>query len=151
MTNLVNFHPTTQKWKFDFHRFFLSKVYEVWAKKYRVVVFHGTEQCKIWKNPDLVVLKLAWVNQWTFIRENTQKSTNLYFDGLFLSDVYNVSARKFQRNYVLWHWKMMQNLKENWLVAWKMTIEIWLILMRAVKCLKIFTLMGWFCPKHMKF
>ena len=62
------FSPNHSKVKFDFHGFFLSIVYEVWAKKYRVVVFHGTEQCKIWINPDLVVLKLAWVNQWTFIR-----------------------------------------------------------------------------------
>ena len=37
----------------------------------------------------------------------------------------NVSARKFQRNYVSWHWRMIQNLKENWLVAWKMTWGIW--------------------------
>ena len=29
------------------------------------------------------------------------KSEKLYIDGLFLSKVYNVSARKFQRNYVM--------------------------------------------------
>ena len=28
------------------------------------------------------------------------KSEKLYIDGLFLSKAYNVSARKFQRNYV---------------------------------------------------
>ena len=33
----------------------------------------------------------------------------------------NVSARKFQRNYVWWHWKVIQNLSENWLVTEKMT------------------------------
>ena len=38
---------------------------------------------------------------------------------MFLSKAYNVSVIKFQRIYVSWHW--MQNLKENWLVAWKMT------------------------------
>ena len=27
----------------------------------------------------------------------------LYIDGLFLSEEYNVSVRKFQRNYVSWH------------------------------------------------
>ena len=45
----------------------------------------------------------------------------MYFDGFFLSKAYNVSARKFQRNCVSWHWRVMKNLKENWLVAWKMT------------------------------
>ena len=44
-----------------------------------------------------------------------------YFGGLFLSKAYNVTARKCQRNYVSWHWRFMQNLKENWLVACKMT------------------------------
>ena len=27
-----------------------------------------------------------------------------------MSKAYNVSARKFQRNYVSWHWRVMQNL-----------------------------------------
>ena len=62
-----------------------------------------------------------------------------------------LSVRKFLRNYVSWHWKKMQNLKENWLVAWKMTYGICLIFMRAVECLKICTLIGCFCPRHIKF
>ena len=36
-----------------------------------------------------------------------------YIDGLFLSKAYNVSARKFQKDYVSWHWKVMEDLKEN--------------------------------------
>ena len=31
---------------------------------------------------------------------DTQKSEKLYIDGLFLFKAYNVSVRKFQRNYV---------------------------------------------------
>ena len=38
----------------------------------------------------------------------------------------------------------MQNLKENWLVAWKMTYIIWLIFMQAVEGLKIWNLIGFF-------
>ena len=42
--------------KFHFDGPFLSKEYSVWAKKYRGVVFHDTEQWhKTWINPDLVV------------------------------------------------------------------------------------------------
>ena len=76
------------------------------------------------------------------------KSEKLYFDGLFLSKAFNVSARKFQRNYVSWHWRVMQNLKENWLVAWKITSGICLIFMRAVESLEICTFIGFFCAKH---
>ena len=46
--------------KFHFDGLFLSKVYEVWAKKYKGVIFHDTEQwCKIGIYPDLVFSKLA--------------------------------------------------------------------------------------------
>ena len=95
-----------------------------------------------------MVSKMAWGIGWTFIR--ALKSEKLYFDGFLLYKAYNVSARKCQRNYVSWHWKVMQNLKENWLVAWKMTKETWLIFMRAVECLKICALIGCLCPKHTK-
>ena len=72
------------------------------------------------------------------------KIWKLYTDGFFLSKSYNVSVRQFQSNYVSWHWRVLQNLKENWLVTWKMTIEIWLIFMRAVESLKICTLMCYY-------
>ena len=49
------------------------------------------------------------------------KSEKLYIAELFLLKSYNNSARKAQRDYVWWQWSVMQNLKENWLVAWKMT------------------------------
>ena len=72
------------------------------------------------------------------------KIWKLYTDGFFLSKSYNVSGRQFQRNSVSWHWRVLQNLKENWLETWKMTFEIWLIFMWAVKSLKICTLMCYY-------
>ena len=36
-------------------------------------------------------------------------------------------------------------------MAWKMSQKIWLIFLRAVESLKICTLMGSFCTKHIKF
>ena len=60
-------HSKIQKFHFD--GLFLSKVYEVWAKKNTGVIFHDTEQwCRIWINLDLVVSKMAWGIGWTFIR-----------------------------------------------------------------------------------
>ena len=66
-----------------------------------------------------MVSKLAWGIGWSFIK--AQKNLkNCTLMGSFCRKC-NVSARKFQKNYVSWHWKVMQNLSENWLMAWKMT------------------------------
>ena len=43
--------------------------------------------------------------------QGTQKSENFHFHGLLLSKVYNVWAKKVQRSYVLWQWRVMENLK----------------------------------------
>ena len=43
----------------------------------------------------------------------TRKSQNLHFNGLLLSKVYNVWAKKLQRSYVSWHWTVRQYLKEK--------------------------------------
>ena len=55
--------------KFHFNGILFSKVFEVWAKKYRGVIHYDTEKCcKIWINPDLVISKMAWGIERTFIR-----------------------------------------------------------------------------------
>ena len=50
------------------------------------------------------------------------------FDRLLLLKIYKISAKKVQRSYVSWHWRMMQNLKKmqvmenlkkSWLAVWK--------------------------------
>ena len=64
---------------------------------------------------------ILWFQKWheelgeIFLEHS--KSEKLYIDGLFLWKAYNVLARKFQRNYGSWQRRVMQNLKENWLVA----------------------------------
>ena len=119
-------------------------------KKCRGVMCHYTEEwCKIWGRTNLCFEK--WHKEFGKFWPNTRKSQNLHFNRLLLTKVYNVWAEKLQRSYVLWHWRVMQYLKKNWLVVWKITIGIWLIFMRAVASLKICTLMGSFCPKHITF
>ena len=139
-------HSNVQKCYF--HGIFSSKVYEIWAKKIQrsYLLWHWTVMenlNKLWPW-DFKNEMRNWVN----FHCNTQKSEKLYIDGLFLSKAYNVSARKFQRDYVSWHWRVMQNVKKNWLVAVNMTKEIWLIIRRAGKSLKICTFIGSFCPRH---
>ena len=48
-------------------------------------------------------------------------------NGLLLSNAYNVWAKEVQRRFFSWHWRVIQNLKKNWLVVWKMTWGIWKI------------------------
>ena len=65
---------------------------------------------------------------------------DFHFYGLLLSKVYIVWTETLERSYLSWHWRVVQNLKKNWLVAWKMTWRIWQIFTRALKSIKIGTL-----------
>ena len=65
--------------------------------------------------------------------------------------VYTVSANKVQKSYLSWHWTVIQSIKKNSLLVWKMTGEIWWILTWVVKNLKICTLMEYFCQKYVTF
>ena len=82
---------------------------------------------------------------------SSDKSENLHFDVLLLSIAYKISAKKVQKSYLSWHWRVIQNLKKNWIFVWKMTWVVWWILMQAVESLEIFTLMGYFCRKFVMF
>ena len=62
---------------------------------------------------------------------STQNSQNVNFDWFLLCKVYNVWPKKVQRSYLQWHWIVMQNLKKNQLVVWKMAWTIWQIFTRA--------------------
>ena len=77
----------------------------------------------------------------------TTSLKNFHFHGLLLTKVFIAWAKKVQRNYLSWHWRVMQNLKKNWLVAWKMTWGIWQIFTRTLGSVKIGTLMVSFRPK----
>ena len=51
------------------------------------------------------------------------KFQNLLFDVQLLSMAYKVSAEKVQKSYLLWHWRVIQTLKKNSRLVWKMTWE----------------------------
>ena len=77
-------------------------------------------------------------------------SPNLYFDGLLLSKVYKISAKKVQRSYVSWYWRVMQNLKKSQFVFSKIT-KFWGIFIRELKSLKICTLIVPLCANYITF
>ena len=89
----------------------------------------------------LVVFKLTWgtlqILTWAF------KKICVLIDSLWPQYLYNIWPKKVQRSYLSWHWKVMQILKKNWLVVWRMTWEIWQIFTRALESVKIGT---WWDP-----
>ena len=78
-----------------------------------------------------------------------RRSHYLQFDGMF--KVHKKWVKKLQRSYVSWHWKVMQNLKQNPLVFANVTWGIWRIFTREMESLKIYTLMGYLCPTSIKY
>ena len=84
----------------------------------------------------LVVSKLTW-GIWQILTWAVKSLKNLHFNGLLLNKVYNVWAKKVQRSYVSWHWRVMQNLKKTDLWFWKMAWVIRQIFTRALESLKI--------------
>ena len=89
----------------------------------------------------LVISKLTW-EVWWILTQALESLKNFHFNVLLLSKVYIVWAKKVQRSYLSWHWKVMQNLKKNWHVVWKMTWGIWEIFIRALESVKIGLLWG---------
>ena len=51
---------------------------------------------------------------------------------------YKVSTKKIQKTYHSWHWRMMQNLKKNWLAVSNATWGIWWIFTQPLKSPKMF-------------
>ena len=63
-------------------------------------------------------------------------SPNQYFDRLLFLKECKISAKKVQRNYISWYFRVMQNLKKSRFVLSKMR-RIWWILIWALKSLHL--------------
>ena len=142
MRNLEKFQQCTQKCQnWDFSRILLSKVENIWG-----IMCHDNEEWyKTWRETDWYFEN--WHRNLINFYPSTQRSKKICFNGLLVAKVYNARPKKVQRSYLSWRWRVMQNLKKNSLVVWKMTWEIWQIFTRVLESVKIGTLMGSFCPK----
>ena len=141
--NLVNFHANS--WKSEnLHLMGSScqKHIKFCMKKYRRFISYDTRVwCKVWRTTG------SWFqnNMTNLVNFNasSSKSENLHFDVLLLSIAYKIPAKICRR--------VISQDTEQWsknsLFVWKMTWEIWHILSRAVKNLKIWTFMGYFYQK----
>ena len=90
----MNFNASSGKSEdLNFDVLLLSKVYYVWVK--RGAMCHKTEEwCKIWGGIDLRFEK--WHEEFGEFWPNTRKSQNLHFNGVLLTKVYNVWAKKLE-------------------------------------------------------
>ena len=57
---------------------------------------------------------------WWILIGTIKSLKNLHFDWSLLCKVYNLWPKTVQWSYISWHWRVLQNLKKNWLVVWKM-------------------------------
>ena len=149
--NLVNIHASSRKSEnLHFDELFLTKAHKDLDEKVQksYVSWHWRVMQSLKKNW-LLVPKMTWGIWWIFIQQ--RKSDNFHFDVLLFSIAYNVSDKKVRKNYLSWHWRLIQTLKKNWLFVWEMTWRIRAILTRAVESLRICSLMGCFCRKHVMF
>ena len=71
--------------------------------KYRRIISHDTEEWwKVFKKTDLWFQ--IWHEKFGEFSPNHSKVWKFYFDGLFLSEVCKIWAKKMQRNYLSWYW-----------------------------------------------
>ena len=99
--------------KFALWETFLFKVYIVWVKKIlrSYVSWH-------WSVMQYVKEKLTGgckndSRNLVNFHISSQKSGNLYFDGLLLSIAYKFWAKKVKKSYLSWHKRVTQSLKKN--------------------------------------
>ena len=123
-----------------FDRLLLLKVYKISAKKVQRShvswLWRGIQNLK--KNW-FVVSKLTRI--WRVLTWALENLKKLRFDRLLMCKLFNAWPKKVERSYLSWHWRVMQNLKKNWLVVWKMAWGIWQIFTRTLESVKIRTLM----------
>ena len=99
----------------------------------RGVMCHDNEEWhKTWRGIDLSVQN--WHEEFDeFWPEHWKISNICSLMGWFWPKYKMFGLRKVQWSYVWLHWRLMQNLKENWLVLSKMTWRIWQIFVHRLK------------------
>ena len=88
--------------------------------KYKGFMSPGTEErCQIWRKTNLLF------QNWQEFGEHSKVSKMCNLIGLFCAKyiTFDLKIYSVQRSYIWWHWRLMQNFMENWLVLPKMTWE----------------------------
>ena len=144
LRNLVNFTVELKNHKICTLRDSFFKLYIVELGNYRRVICHG----------DAKFLKKLTGGLKNDIRNFVNFNGSSRKFALWwapFSVAYKVLAKKMQKRYLSWYWRVIQTLKKNSLFVWKISWEIWWILAWAVENLENCTLMGYFCRKDVNF
>ena len=87
-------------------------------KKFRGVIFHHIfAKCE----EKLTCCLQNDVKNLANFHQSTEKCQNRNSDGFISSKVENIWAYNLQTSYVSWQWRMIQKLKEKWIVLLKLT------------------------------
>ena len=98
----------------------------------RVMCHDNNEWSKIWRGLYLPVQN--WHEKFgRFCLEHLKISKRCTLMGCFWPKYVMFELKKAQRSYVWWHWRLIQNLKENWLVLSKITWRLWQIFVHRLK------------------
>ena len=125
------------KWRI--WQIFVITLQSVKIGTYREVMCNDPEEWwKIWEGIDLSFQN--WHKEFDeFWLEHLKVSKINNLMGCFWPKYIMFKLKKVQKSYILWHYRVMQNLKKNWLVVWKMTWGTWQIFTRGNESLKIGT------------
>ena len=96
------------------------------------VCYDNEEWYKIWKDIDLSIQN--WHEEFDkFWPEHSKISKICTLMGSIWPKYTMFDLKKVQRSYFWWHWRSMQNLKENWLVRSKMTWGTWQVFVHKLE------------------
>ena len=105
---------------FHFNRLFLSKAYIFWAKKVqRSFLSWNWRGIQNLERKQLVISKLT-LGIWDILTWALESFKLFQFNGLLLSKVYIVQAKKVQRSYLSWNWRVIKKFGEETFVVWKL-------------------------------
>ena len=94
--------------------------------------YDNEEWYKIWKGIDLSVQ--SWHEEFNkFWPDHSKISKVCTLMGCFWPKYIMFEVKKVQRSYIWLHWRLIQDLKENWFVLPKMTWWIWQIFVQKLK------------------
>ena len=135
MRNSANFHQSTfESLKIGTS---MGSFYPKW-KMYVLEIYRGVmchenkEWFEIWRGVDLSVQN--WQEKFDKLWPEHSKVIKICaLMGCFWPKYIIFELIKVQKSYVWWHWILMQNFKENWLVLSKMTWRIWQIFVHGLK------------------
>ena len=102
-------------------------------KIYRGVMCHDNEEwSKICRGIDLSVQN--WHEEFDEFWAEHGKNMNIcILIGYFWPKHIMLELKTVQMSYVWWHWRLVQNLKEDWLVLSRMTLRIWQIFVHRLR------------------